>query len=151
MASHDHQVQDADDIGLKLDPEDQELLRKAQKNPDALVTDTPNDQKLKRFSVICIIVNRMIGEYLLSRMCARWMVLTIMFSRERYIRDAQHHNTRYKQRGCRIDFLDCWMPDNLHGDIRLPRTGTEHSQVQFTSKQYHGVGPSLRWRTELCT
>lgn len=50
-----------DEPVIDLDPEDLQLLRDAEKNPDALVTDTPNNQKMKTFSVICIIVNRMIG------------------------------------------------------------------------------------------
>jgi len=55
-------AQDADDIGLALDADDLDEMRAAVRNPDAVVTDTPNDQKLRRFSVVCVIVNRMIGE-----------------------------------------------------------------------------------------
>lgn len=53
-------------LGLALDTEDAELLQEAvqeaEGDPDALLNDMPNAQKLKTFSVICLIVNRMIGE-----------------------------------------------------------------------------------------
>ncbi|KAF8243120.1 amino acid transporter [Wilcoxina mikolae CBS 423.85] len=66
MSPHHNHNQQAEEPGLALDAEDVELLREAEENPDALVTDTPNDQKLKTFSVICIIVNRMIGSGIFS-------------------------------------------------------------------------------------
>lgn len=58
---------DYSDLGLALDIEDAELLQEAveeaEADPDALLNDMPNAQKLKTFSVICLIVNRMIGMY----------------------------------------------------------------------------------------
>ncbi|TGZ79678.1 amino acid transporter [Ascodesmis nigricans] len=58
------------DLGLALDSEDAELLQEAVNeaagDPDALLTDTPNAQKLKTFSVICLICNRMIGTGIFS-------------------------------------------------------------------------------------
>ncbi|KAA8898780.1 amino acid permease-domain-containing protein [Sphaerosporella brunnea] len=60
------QAQHSEDLGLALDAEDQALLNEAKANPDALVTATPDNQKLKTFSVVCIIVNRMIGSGIFS-------------------------------------------------------------------------------------
>jgi hypothetical protein len=63
MAPHEQDAEHSEELVLALDAEDQELLNQAKDNPDALITDTPNSQKLKTFSVVCIIVNRMIGAH----------------------------------------------------------------------------------------
>jgi hypothetical protein len=47
--------------GLSLDSDDRERLE-AEESPNAVVTSTPTAQKLGIFSVMCLIVNRMIGE-----------------------------------------------------------------------------------------
>jgi hypothetical protein len=61
-------------FALRLDSADERLLnelREAESNCDVLSTDTPMSQKLGTFSVICLIVNRMIGElYVCLATCA---------------------------------------------------------------------------------
>lgn len=68
---HRHHGDPYSDLGLALDSEDadmlQEAVQEAGENPDTLLTDTPNAQKLKLFSVICLICNRMIGRTLFPR------------------------------------------------------------------------------------
>jgi hypothetical protein len=54
---------------LQLDPEDIALLREAENNSNAFVTDTPDDQKLGTISVVCLIMNRMIGERIIRQRC----------------------------------------------------------------------------------
>jgi len=52
-------------FALKLDSADERLLKElneVESNRDVLLIDTPMSQKLGTFSVICLIVNRMIGE-----------------------------------------------------------------------------------------
>jgi hypothetical protein len=61
-------------FALKLDSADERLLNelnKAESDGDVLLTDLPVSQKLGTFSVICLIVNGMIGElYMCLITCA---------------------------------------------------------------------------------
>ncbi|KAI5782673.1 amino acid permease-domain-containing protein [Geopyxis carbonaria] len=50
----------------ELDNSDAELLRSARANPDAQITTLPVKQKLRIFSVMCLIINRMIGTGIFS-------------------------------------------------------------------------------------
>jgi hypothetical protein len=126
---YDHNQQ-ADELGLALDTEDVELLREAEENPDALVTDTPNDQKLKTFSVICIIVNRMIGNHHPRTLSQVQILTVVVIYRKRDLQHPVNNSPCNWQRPHGADILGYRELDGFHGAMRIPRAWPEHTEIQ---------------------